>query len=227
MYTHDEEAVNRLRALWTAGVATGRTRERSGRGVTVGPAGTGEGAAEVDWDELFRDLEAGVEAEDAAELAAEVRDRSRREAGRIHLRDRLRPVVGHPVALGCPGAAVRGRLRAVGPDWLLVSDDAGGEVLVVTAALLWVSGVGASAASPGSEGVVSARLDLRSALRALVRDRADVAVVLTDGTRLDGAAQRVGADYLELGPGGSERGWAPREGARLVPLTALALLRRR
>ena len=47
------------------------------------------------WDALFADLEARAHGEHAAELVAEVADRTRIETASLHLVDRLRPAQGH------------------------------------------------------------------------------------------------------------------------------------
>lgn len=186
------------------------------------------------WEGLFADLASQAEAAEAAELAGEVAERTRGELGRLRLTDRLRPGLGHPLTVGC-GGTVSGRLRGLGPDWLLLAEDTGSEVLIPLAAVLWVQGAGAASAEPGSEGPVQARVDLRLVLRGLVRDRAAAAVVLRDGgprtdaTTLTGVLDRVGADHLELAttaPGEQRRRDGVR-GVRLVPLGAIALLRRR
>ncbi len=179
------------------------------------------------WEALFADLASQAEAAEAAELADEVAERTRGEVARLRLVDRLRPSVGAPLVVAC-GPVIRGRLRALGPDWLLLAEDPAGEVLVSLAAVSWVQGLTASAAAPGGEGRVADRLDLRSALRGLVRDRAGVALVLRDASTLAGVLDRVGADHLELAvtaPGEDRRRGAVRA-VRAVPLTALALVRR-
>ena len=174
------------------------------------------------WEDLFGDLAAQAEQAEADELAAEVSDRSRREHALLTLGDRLRPAVGTSVAVTCVGAGpVRGVLRDVGPDWLLLE----GEVLVATAAVLGVSGLGARAEVGTSE--VDARLDLRWALRGLARDRSGVRLVLVDGTALAGTIDRVAADHLDLAEhpeGEARRAGAVRQ-VRLVPLSALAVVR--
>ena len=63
------------------------------------------------WDDLFRDLEAQLEAADVAELAAEVEDRTRSESALLSLVDRALGGTGQTVT-------VRGRksLRSPGPQ---------------------------------------------------------------------------------------------------------------
>lgn len=180
------------------------------------------------WRALFDDLEAQVEALAAAELQAEVADRTRREQGLLGLVDRLRESEGHPLAVTVWGAgAVHGRLLEAGPDWLLLEEPGLREVLVPLAAVLAVTGAGARTAAPGSEGEVGRRLDLRWALRGLARNRAGVSVVLRDGSAVTGTLDRVGADHVDVAehaPGEPRRANAVRQ-VRLVPLTAIALLR--
>jgi hypothetical protein len=183
----------------------------------------------VRWEALFGDLEAQFQQADAAQLQAEVADRTRRELARIRLVDRLRAAVGYDLSWSVRGGVtVTARLVDVGPDWALATEDLGREVLVALPAVLWVAGLGPRAGDPDSEGAVAKRLDLRHALRGLARDRSIVSCVLVDGSLVNGTVDRVGADYVDLAevpPGESRRG----SGARIVrgvPLTALALVRR-
>lgn len=179
------------------------------------------------WQALFDDLEGQYEAAEAAELAAEVADRSRREAAGLRLVDRLRPAVGATVSVHLPGAGLlRGRLEDCGTDWLLLREEGAREVLVPLAAVLGVLGPGARTAAP-EDGPVARSLDLRWALRGLARSRAAVALVLTDGEVVTGTLDRVGADHLDLAEHGlaeSRRPGAVRQ-VRLVPLSALVLVR--
>lgn len=180
------------------------------------------------WEALFADLEGQAEELAAAELRAEVADRTRREHGLLHLADRLRAAEGHPLAVSVWGAGVvHGRLVDAGSDWLLLEETGLRDVLVPAAAVLGVAGLGARAQLPGSEGEVGRRLDLRWALRALARDRAGVSVVLRDGSTLTGTLDRVGADHVDVAehaPGEARRAAAVRQ-VRVVPLGGLALLR--
>ena len=180
------------------------------------------------WSALFDDLEAQFAAAEAAELAGEVAERSRIEAGRVLLVDRLAAACGHPVALSLPGlGVVRGTLVDAGVDWLLLDEGGGREALVPLSALLGVTGVGRAAAPPDAGGEVGKRLDLRWALRGLARGRAGVAVVLRDGATVHGTLDRVGADHVDLAehpPGEARRAGLVRS-VRLVPLPAVVLVR--
>ena len=179
------------------------------------------------WRGLFDDLEAQFDAAEAAELAGEVAERSRREAALVRLVDRLRAAEGAPVAVTVTGAGVlRGRLLDAGTDWLLLEEAGAREVLVPLRGVLGVTGIGARAAAP-DDGPVAKRLDLRWALRGLARSRTGVALGLVDGTLVTGTLDRVGADHLDLaehGLGEARRAAAVRQ-VRLVPLTAVALVR--
>lgn len=190
------------------------------------------------WEALFSDLEAQWDAAEAADLAAEVADRTRSEVARLRLVDRLRPCLGADLrfgTIGAPGGApLAGRLLALGADWLLVQEAGAREALVPSGALLWVDGLAASSARPGHEGPLAAKLDLRYALRGLCRDRALLAVTLVDGAVLRGLAHRVGADFLELAEhrGVREPEWAPAAGrgrsawnVRTISLGAVAVVR--
>jgi hypothetical protein len=180
------------------------------------------------WQQLFDDLEAQMAAADAAELEAEVADRTRRELALLRLVDRLGETRGHAIAATVWGAGtVHGRLLDAGVDWLLVEETGQREVLVPLAAVLGVTGVGARTAVPDGAGEVGRRMDLRWALRGLARDRAGVSVVLRDGSTVSGTLDRVGADHVDVAehaPGEARRAAAVHQ-VRLVPIPALALLR--
>lgn len=181
------------------------------------------------WDGLFADLEAQAEALELAERAAEVDERARLEIGRIRLLDRLRPAVGRPVRLRCRGdVTIAGPLRRVGPDWLLIDEGGEREALVVTAAVLGVSGLDRLSGVPDTEGVVESRLGLRHALRGIARDRSAVRITDQSGTTVDGTVDRLGADYVELAehPAGELRRRADVRDVVVLPLAALAVVRR-
>ncbi|MGI8695236.1 MAG: hypothetical protein ACR2JQ_01055 [Mycobacteriales bacterium] len=179
------------------------------------------------WERLFADLEAQAEAAAAGELAGEVASRTRHEVGTLRLVDRLRPAIGAPVRITCDGAEeVAGALRAVGADWLLVSESSGREAVVALGHVCAVSGTGALSAVPGSEGKVTARLGLRNSLRGIARDRAPVRV-LTSGGPMAGTIDRVGADFIEIAlhAQGEARRARSVLGVRAVPIAAIILVR--
>ena len=180
------------------------------------------------WEQLFADLEGQADAAAAAELAVEVADRTRREVGRLRLVDRLRAALGTRVVLRVRGAGVlTGTVADVGADWVLLAEPDGRGALVPLAGVLALSGVGSRSELPGSEGEVEQRLDLRFALRRLVRDRTTVEVVLDDGTLVAGTFDRVAADHVDLAQHGADearRARAVRQ-VLLLPLSALALVR--
>ena len=180
------------------------------------------------WQGLFDDLEAQFEAAEAAELAGEVAERTRRETALLRLWDRLQPAVGSALTVQVPGAGpLRGRLLDCGVDWLLMEEGGGRELLVPLAGVLGVHGLGMRAASPDAEDAVAKKLDLRWALRGLARSRTGVALGLVDGSLVTGTLDRVGADHLDLaehGLGEARRAAAVRQ-VRLVPLPAVAVVR--
>jgi hypothetical protein len=182
----------------------------------------------VRWQRLFADLQAQFEQEEASAERAESASRARAEIGGIRLADRLRGAAGARVTLNVRGAGqVGGVLTDVGADWVLLSDDLGREVLVASAAVRAVSGLGRRTAPPVEPGAVRARLDLRRALRGLTRDRAAVQVVLDDGAVLTGTPDRVGADYVELAEHAADasRRAEAVQGVRAVVIGAIAVVR--
>ena len=180
------------------------------------------------WEALFTDLEAELAAAQDADLELEIRDRTRREVAALRLTDRVRPAVGHEITVYADGAPpLAGRLTACGPDWLLLAEAHGHELLVPFAALTGVAGLGRRTAPAGGAGAVSGKLDLRHALRGLARGRLPVAAVLRDATTLHGTLDRVGADFVEVAlhaPGEARRQPAVTA-VRTVPLTALSVVR--
>jgi hypothetical protein len=149
------------------------------------------------WESLFADLEAELAAAEAAELADEVADRTRRELAGTRLADRLRAAVGAELDVALPsGGRARGRLTATGPDWMLLAGDGGSELLIPQTGVSSVAGLGTLVERSSSQ--VEARLDFASALRGLARRRAGVRLRLSDGAELDGTIDRVGADALDL-----------------------------
>jgi hypothetical protein len=178
----------------------------------------------VRWDELFRDLEGQLAAAEAADLTAEVADRTRRESALLTLAVRARGALGSRVTVQTRGAGqLEGVLVDVGSEWLLVSDDTGRDVLVPLAAVLGLTGLAVWSGPP--VGQVAARLGLGSALRALARDRARVTVDLVDGSSLAGTIERVGADFLELRDRTGAVPGARSAWVRTVATSAVAVVR--
>jgi hypothetical protein len=182
----------------------------------------------VRWDQLFADLEGQAATAEAAELSAEVADRTRRELGRLRLVDRLRAGDGARLVVRVLGGeVVTGTVADVGADWVLLEQAGARAALVPLAAVVALSGLGPRTDLPGSEGAVEQRLDLRYALRRLVRDRAAVELVLTDGTAVTGTLDRVGGDHVDLAQhqAGQARRASAVQQVLLVPLAAVALVR--
>ncbi|MGZ4610903.1 MAG: hypothetical protein ACXV2H_11660 [Actinomycetes bacterium] len=181
------------------------------------------------WDELFRDLESQLDAAGAAELAAEVADRTRREVATLSLVDRARGAVGHPVRVQLLGVgALAGMLLQVGAEWLLLRDAAGRDVLVPWSAVVTVAGLGVASGAPGEGGEVFRRLGLGWALRAVVRDRALVSLGLVDGSVVSGTLDRVGSDFVELSehPVGEARRAAQISAVRAIVFSRIASVTR-
>ncbi|MDP9241357.1 MAG: hypothetical protein M3O55_12085 [Actinomycetota bacterium] len=183
------------------------------------------------WEALFGELEADLAESGAADLRAEVADRTRREQATLRLVDRLRPVIGHQVRVRLvAGGVAKGRLADVGADWLLLAD-VGAElraaVLVPLGQVAAIDGLGVRSAMPGSEGRVAAALDLRHALRRLARDRAAVLVGMVDGGSVAGTLDRVGSDFIEVAvhPIGEPRRAAAVRQVLAIPIAAVSMVR--
>jgi hypothetical protein len=180
------------------------------------------------WQQLFADLQAQFDEEEAAAERSDAASRARAEIGAIRLAERLRGALGFPVVLGCRGAgSVSGVLTDAGVDWLLLAGDGGREDLVALRAVRTVGGLGRRTAVPEPAGGVWSRLDLRRALRGLARDRSVVQVILDDGVVLAGTLDRVGVDYVELAEHPADQPRRPEavQGVRAVVLETIAVVR--
>ena len=177
-------------------------------------------SGQVRWDGLFEDLEAQLDAASAAELAAEVTDRTRSEQSLVELADRLVAHAGQPLAVHLAGGTTyEGVLVKVTQQWFVLR----GPVLVPLAAVTSVSGLGAAAATTRRDSV-RRRSSLASALRAVARDRSPVRLVLVDGSVLSGTLDGVGADHVDLAehPVDEARRRSAVRSVRTVAFTALA-----
>ncbi len=180
------------------------------------------------WQRLFADLQAEFDEAEAAAERAEDASRRRVETGAVRLVDRLAGALGGRLVLRCSGVGdVSGELVEVGADWLLLTGEGRREVLVATAAVRAVGGLGRATAPAEDPGPVRARLDLRWALRGLARDRSVVQVVLDDGAAYVGTVDGVGADHVELAehPADQPRRAAAVRGVRAIALSAVAVVR--
>lgn len=181
------------------------------------------------WRDLFQDLAAQLDAAQVAQMLGEVAERTRIEQGRTAMADRLGAATGAALAVAVPGhGAVHGTVAEVGVDWLLLAEPAGREALLPLAAVLSVAGLPRGVVRTDPADRVARALDVRWALRGLARDRSAVLVGLRDGSSLAGTLDRVGADYVELAehPAGESRRVAAVRSVRLVPVAALAVVRR-
>jgi hypothetical protein len=182
----------------------------------------------VRWQRLFADLQAELEAGEAAAERAEDASRIRLETGAVRLEERLGGALGRVVTLRCRGAGeLRGVLAEAGAGWVLLSEQGERELLVAVAAVRTVAGLDRGTGVPAA-GEVARRLDLRWALRGLARDRSPVQVLLDDGGALTGTVDRVGADFLELAEHAADepRRSAAVQGVRGIALDAVAAVRR-
>jgi hypothetical protein len=183
----------------------------------------------VRWEGLFEDLEAQAAQLAAAERAAEIDDRTRGEIGKLGVLERLRTAVGQPVRLRLPGGSTAaGVVVRVGPEWLLLDETEGREVVVAMRHLLGARGLVRFSAVPDSLGVVDSRLGIRHVLRGIARDRSPVRIQLVDATSVDATVDRVGADFIEVAthaPGEARRRQDVRD-VELLPISALVAIRR-
>ncbi len=164
------------------------------------------------WDALFDDLEAQLARQDADDLHAEVAERTRAERAATALADRVLAHVGVRLALVLGHGQVVGTVTDVAPQWLVLADERG-RVLVPTASVVAVTGLGRQVAP--EPGTVLRRLGLGHVLRGLARDRAPVSVHAGSAT-LTGTIDRVGADHLDLAL------HAPGEVRRAAAVTGVA-----
>lgn len=183
------------------------------------------------WTRLFDDLESQLIRLEQAERAADVADQVRSERGHIALLEVLAADVGRTVAVQAQGVgALTGVLREVGQDWCMLESATAGSsrqraVLLPAASLQSVTGL--SGFADQREGASRRRFGIRSALRALGRDRAMVRVYLTAGGAVQGTIDRVGLDHFDVAdhPDDAPRRASEVRGVHAVPLWAMCALR--
>lgn len=173
------------------------------------------------WFDLFEDLEQQAAGLHLAEREAEVGELAAGEYAEVSLAARLHGARDRVVRLHLAGGArLQGRLVRAGLDWLQLEDQQS-SWLVRTEAITTLRGLGARAVSDAAL-PVTARLSLRSALRALASRRERCLVQLVDDTRLEGVLGRVGKDFVEV-LAGDARGAG--DDPELVPFRALVAVR--
>jgi hypothetical protein len=175
----------------------------------------------VRWDDLFADLEAGLDAAVAAGRGDEVAERTRAERARVALSDRVRAHAGGLEVLLRDGTTVRGEARDAAPAWLLLADGPREHLVPLTsvAAVVGLTDQVAAGAGP-----VLSRLGLGQALRGIAQDRSVVRLRVA-GTELVGRVDAVGADHLDLAEVVPDT-WRPTGRRRAVALIALELVTR-
>lgn len=173
-------------------------------------------------DELFRffdDLESQAEASFALEREAELADRRRAEYQQVTLASRLMASVDRELVLEVAGVgSLDGVLERVAAGWLLLRGR-GQDWVVRQAAVTGVRGA-SDRAVPDVAWPVAARLGVGSALRRLADAGERCVFHGTGGQRWEGAAQRVGADFVEVAVGEPAR-------VALVPFATLAAVQSR
>ena len=141
------------------------------------------------WDALFADLEGELAGEEARDLDAEVRDRTRREHARLALADRLAAHQGATITVTTLGAgSITGLLTDAARDWLLV-----GATLIPRTAVLGVSGLTTIATDP--DAAPKMRKSVGYALRAMA---GPVTCTFVDGRTVRATIERVGRDHVDL-----------------------------
>lgn len=144
------------------------------------------------WDELFEDLEAQAEAQDAVEREDLVAEVDAAESARLLLLDRLGRGDVAKVALAS-GLIVEGAVADVGVGWFLLRARPR-ELLVALRGVEWLEG--ATRADPDRERTAR-RLGLGHVLRGLAAREVEV-VVETRNHDVAGTVTRTGADHVDV-----------------------------
>ncbi len=183
------------------------------------------------WSRLFDDLEAQLVRLEQAELAADVSERTRSERGQLALAHALAADCGRTLTIDALGVGkVSGVLSEVGQDWCIVESATQGpqrsrSVLLALPAVQSVTGL--TGFVDQRESASQRRFSLRSALRALGRDRAHVRMHLSGGGTVQGTIDRIGLDHCDLADHADDTPRRSRDvqAVHTVPLWALCAVR--
>ena len=174
------------------------------------------------WGALFDDLEAQVAAAERADFESGVNELVRAEQGAVALVDRLRAQSVPLEFVVRGGLRFRGRIVELAEEWCVV-EVASRSVLLPLSHVAAITGVGREAM--GEPSAVRRSLSIRTALRALARDRAQVVchceAAVGEPVAATGTIDVVGRDYLELVDRGENTPLRGRRRSTLVPLGSL------
>lgn len=149
------------------------------------------------FDRIFEDLEGRLDHHEQEEIRAVSEDLARAERAQVTLVQRLRGSLGNELTvLLASSLRLTGTVEALGPDWLVLHQQAAGtRALVPLHALGMIEGL-AARARPAEESLL-ADPSLNSMLRTLARDRSLVTLETTAGS-VSGRISAVGAETLDL-----------------------------
>ncbi len=188
------------------------------------------------WERFFEDLEDQLDSEWEAERAALDTEAERLRLSRVVLRERCAALVGagEPALTLIDGSALRGRLAAVGADWVAVQPSASHAAILVPLVAIADAAVAhedllrsarppAAAARPS----LADRMTLGFVLRDLARRRVPVTAQVVPGRALSGTIDRAGADHFDLAlhDPGAVRRHDDVTGYRVVAFAAVLWLR--
>lgn len=186
------------------------------------------------WERLFEDLQDQFASEWETERAALDTEAERLRLARLPLRTRLtaltRPVAPEVGVELAGGAGVRGRITAVGEDWVGIEGDAVG-ILRIEAVLSLEVGhadlLRSAREEPAPRATLAERMGFGFVLRDLARRRVGVGIHRVDGAVLTGTVDRAAADHLDLAvhEAGAPRRASAVTALRLVPYAAIAWVR--
>ncbi len=132
------------------------------------------------------------------DVDAEAGERRRADAARLTISDRLAAAIGQSLTLTVLGGhRASGQLEDTGDGWLRLANGAR-DLVVRTQACLTVDGLAAWGTSGVATDSGRSRTSAGHPLRALMRARQPVAVLLVDGSRLTGTLVQVGVDAVDL-----------------------------